>query len=188
MSAPVARTLSGSIALTVAAVPTGPESRLERGLELFNLSQFPRTIAGLSRSLGDPKVAAVNAVEGTAVDIWVGRVLSDEPAAFDPLGLPPTDTTDDAAAQMGLDLGATPSFAQVEALQAQLALALERGGLGVEATDEDQVAVEPAQLLVGQRVDDGVVVGVRDTLPLGVEQLDHLRAAVLDGAFGGLGA
>ena len=72
--------------------------------------------------------------------------------------------------------------------QAQLALALERGGLGVEAADEDQVAVEPAQLLVGQRVDDGVVLGVRDALTLGVEQLDHLRAAVLDGALGGLGA
>jgi hypothetical protein len=60
----------------VAAVPTGPESRLQRGLELFNTSQFPRTIAGLSRSLGDPQVSAVNAVDGTAVDIWVGWDLA----------------------------------------------------------------------------------------------------------------
>ncbi|MGK2878218.1 MAG: hypothetical protein ACSLFF_06525 [Solirubrobacterales bacterium] len=60
----------------VLAVPTGPESRLERGLELFNLSQFPRTIAGLSRSLGDPQVSAINAVDGTAVDIWVGWDLA----------------------------------------------------------------------------------------------------------------
>lgn len=60
----------------VAAVPTEPEARLERGLELFNLSQFPRTIAGLSRSLGDPKVAAVNAANGNAVDIWVGWDLA----------------------------------------------------------------------------------------------------------------
>lgn len=60
----------------VAAVPTEPEARLERGLELFNLSQFPRTIAGLSRSLGDPKVAAVNTPEGTAVDVWVGWDLA----------------------------------------------------------------------------------------------------------------
>jgi hypothetical protein len=60
----------------VAAVPTGPESRLQRGLELFNTSQFPRTIAGLSRSLGDPQVSAVNAVGGTAVDIWVGWDLA----------------------------------------------------------------------------------------------------------------
>jgi predicted Fe-S protein YdhL (DUF1289 family) len=60
----------------VAAVPTGPESRLERGLELFNLSQFPRTIAGLTRSLGDPKVAAANSPEGSSVDIWVGWDLA----------------------------------------------------------------------------------------------------------------
>jgi predicted Fe-S protein YdhL (DUF1289 family) len=60
----------------IAAVPTGPRARLERGLELFNHSQFPRTIAGLSRSLGDPKVAAVNAASGAAVDVWVGWDLA----------------------------------------------------------------------------------------------------------------
>mgnify|MGYP003483856431 CR=1 FL=1 len=60
----------------IAAVPTEPEARLERGLELFNLSQFPRTIAGLSRSLGDPKVAVVNVPDETAVDVWVGWDLA----------------------------------------------------------------------------------------------------------------
>lgn len=60
----------------VAAVPTEPEARLERGLELFNRSQFPRTIAGLSRSLGDPKVAAVNVPGTNAVDVWVGWDLA----------------------------------------------------------------------------------------------------------------
>jgi hypothetical protein len=40
------------------AVPTTDEFKLKRGIELFNRSQFPRTIAGLSRSLGGPKVAA----------------------------------------------------------------------------------------------------------------------------------
>ena len=60
----------------IAAVPTGPEARIDRGLELFNLSQFPRTIAGLTRSLGDPKVAAVNAPDGDAVDVWVGWDLA----------------------------------------------------------------------------------------------------------------
>jgi hypothetical protein len=59
----------------VLAIPTEPESRLERGLELFNLSQFPRTIAGLSRSLGDPKVAVAND-DGPAVDVWVGWDLA----------------------------------------------------------------------------------------------------------------
>ena len=51
-----------------------------------------------------------------AVDVWVGRMLSDEPGAFHPLGLPPTDTTDAGAAEMGLTREATPSFAEVEAL------------------------------------------------------------------------
>lgn len=60
----------------VLAVPTEPESRLERGLELFNRSQFPRMIAGLSRSLGEVQVSAINAVDGTAVDIWVGWDLA----------------------------------------------------------------------------------------------------------------
>lgn len=59
----------------VTAIPTEPEARLERGLELFNHSQFPRTIAGLSRSLGDPQVSVANA-ENAAVDIWVGWDLA----------------------------------------------------------------------------------------------------------------
>lgn len=55
----------------VRAVPTGPEAQLEQGIELFNLSQFPRTIAGLTRSLGDAQVSAVNNADGT-VEIVVG--------------------------------------------------------------------------------------------------------------------
>lgn len=56
---------------SVRAVPTGPEAKLQQGLTLFNDSQFPRTIAGLSRSLGEPRVAAVN--EGDAsVEVFVG--------------------------------------------------------------------------------------------------------------------
>jgi uncharacterized protein YjbI with pentapeptide repeats len=54
-----------------------------------------------------------------AVDVWVGRVLADEPGAYHSLGLPPTDTTDAAATEMGLTLDAEPSFAQVEALHRQ---------------------------------------------------------------------
>lgn len=55
----------------IRAIPTEPEARLEQGLELFNLSQFPRTIAGLTRSLGDPQVAALNH-DDNAVDVYVG--------------------------------------------------------------------------------------------------------------------
>ena len=51
-----------------------------------------------------------------ADDIWVGRMLSDEPGPFHPLGVPPTDTTDAGAAEMGLTLTARPSFAEVAAL------------------------------------------------------------------------
>ena len=51
-----------------------------------------------------------------ADDIWVGRLLSDEPGTFHPLGVPPTDTTDAGAAEMGLTLAARPSFEEVVAL------------------------------------------------------------------------
>ena len=51
-----------------------------------------------------------------ADDIWVGRMLSDEPAPFHPLGVPPTDTTDAGASEMGLALDARPSFDEVVAL------------------------------------------------------------------------
>ena len=63
---------------------------------------------------------------------------------------------------------------------AELALALERGGLGVDATDQHQVAVEAAQVLVGEVLDVLVVLGVVDALPLGGQQLDHLGSAVTD--------
>lgn len=53
-----------------------PDSPIERGLQIFNLSQFPRTIAGLSRSLGDPKVAAAEADQPEVLDIWVGWDLA----------------------------------------------------------------------------------------------------------------
>ena len=42
----------------VRAVPTTAEVKVERALELFNDSHHPRTIAGISRSLGPPWVHA----------------------------------------------------------------------------------------------------------------------------------
>ena len=59
--------------------------------------------------------------------------------------------------------------------QPQLALALQRGGLGVDPAYQDQVAVETAQLLRRQ-VD--VVLGMVDPLALGGEELDELGASV----------
>src|SRR5215211_1030421 len=54
---------------------------------------------------------------------------------------------------------------------AELALPLQRGGLDVPAADQREVAVEAAQLLVGQ-VDR--VLGVLHPLALGGEQLDQV--------------
>lgn len=42
----------------VRAVPTNAEVKIERALELFNESEFPRKIAGITRSLGEPWVSA----------------------------------------------------------------------------------------------------------------------------------
>ena len=65
--------------------------------------------------------------------------------------------------------------------QAEFTLPLQGRRLEVEASDQDQVTIEAAQVLVGEGVD---VVGillraaVKDSLPLGVQQLDHVRATV----------
>jgi hypothetical protein len=42
----------------VRAVPTNAEVKIERALEVFNESEFPRKVAGISRSLGEPWVSA----------------------------------------------------------------------------------------------------------------------------------
>jgi hypothetical protein len=43
----------------VRAVPTNAQVKVERALELFNQSEHPRTIAGITRTLGEPWVTAV---------------------------------------------------------------------------------------------------------------------------------
>lgn len=40
----------------VRAVPTNAELKMQRAIDLFNLSEFPRTVAGVARSLGAPQV------------------------------------------------------------------------------------------------------------------------------------
>jgi hypothetical protein len=70
--------------------PDTPERRLRRALEEFNESEHRRTVAGLTRSLGEPRVAAVMPVDAphdvrltVAWDLswyqWEVR-LADEPA------------------------------------------------------------------------------------------------------------
>ena len=43
----------------VRAVPTNAQVKVERALELFNVSEHPRTIAGIARTLGEPWVTAL---------------------------------------------------------------------------------------------------------------------------------
>ncbi len=40
----------------VRAVPTNAELKMQRAIDLFNVSEFPRTVAGVARSLGAPDV------------------------------------------------------------------------------------------------------------------------------------
>jgi hypothetical protein len=48
----------------VRAVPTNAEHRIQAGLERFNASEHPRTIAGVARSLGAPTVVARASQDG----------------------------------------------------------------------------------------------------------------------------
>jgi hypothetical protein len=50
----------------VRAVPTNAELKIERALALFNGSEHPRTVAGISRSLGSPRVSAATSDSSTA--------------------------------------------------------------------------------------------------------------------------
>ena len=78
----------------------------------------------------------------------------------------------------GADLGGL--LAEQARPQAELALTLEGIALGVEAADQDEVAVEAPQVVRGQVRDVLVVVGVGHALTLGGQQLDHVRATVAD--------
>lgn len=58
----------------VRAVPSGAEAKVERALEIFNLSAYRRTVGGLVRTLGHPWVAALphegSTSEVTVVVAW----------------------------------------------------------------------------------------------------------------------
>jgi hypothetical protein len=61
----------------VHAVPTNAELKVARALEVFNVSQHRRTVAGVARSLGAPIVhASPSATEGSIVAISVAWELS----------------------------------------------------------------------------------------------------------------
>ena len=61
----------------VHAVPTNAELKLARAVEVFNSSPHPRTVAGVTRSLGEPFVCVrPSATEGAVVQIIVGWELT----------------------------------------------------------------------------------------------------------------
>ena len=78
----------------VRGVPSTPEAKVERALELFNASEHQRTVAGLSRSLGAPwATAQPDADASSTVNLVVAWELSwyrfriDLGDASEPVGL-----------------------------------------------------------------------------------------------------
>ncbi len=62
---------------SVHAVPTNAQMKVARALEVFNAGSYPRTVAGVSRSLGAPIVSArPSPTEGSIVTIVVAWELS----------------------------------------------------------------------------------------------------------------
>ena len=48
-----------------------------------------------------------------AIDVWLGRMLLGTAKPFHPHGVPPTDYPDDQTSDIGIDLAARPSYAEV---------------------------------------------------------------------------
>lgn len=62
---------------SVHAVPTNADLKVARAVELFNVSEHPRTVSGVARSLGAPVVAVrPSQTEGSVVMIVVAWELS----------------------------------------------------------------------------------------------------------------
>jgi hypothetical protein len=61
----------------VHAIPTNADMKVARAIELFNVSQHPRTISGLSRTLGAPLISVrPSLTEGSIVTVVVAWELS----------------------------------------------------------------------------------------------------------------
>ncbi|HEX3318507.1 MAG TPA: hypothetical protein VHR88_10835, partial [Solirubrobacteraceae bacterium] len=56
-------------------VPTSDELKMSRALELFNVSEHPRTVAGVARSLGPPAVAVLPIERSSRVTVTVAWEL-----------------------------------------------------------------------------------------------------------------
>jgi hypothetical protein len=61
----------------VRAVPTNAQVKVERGVEIFNGSEHPRTIAGIAKTLGEPWVSALPTADSPSeVELTVAWELS----------------------------------------------------------------------------------------------------------------
>ena len=61
----------------VHAIPTNADMKVARAIELFNVSQHPRTISGVSRTLGAPLISVrPSLTEGSIVTVVVAWELS----------------------------------------------------------------------------------------------------------------
>jgi hypothetical protein len=60
----------------VRAIPTNAQVKVERAIEVFNASEYPRTIAGIARSLGEPWVNVTVGDAPSEVSVVVAWELS----------------------------------------------------------------------------------------------------------------
>ncbi len=170
---------------TLTAQFHSPELYAEPAVESGDIAAVERCLHGLTER--DRRVLVLTMRHLVfADDVWVGRMLRGGPSSFDPLGVPPTDTTDDAAAEMGLELTARPSFETVSDLHAERRARLT--GLLARVTDVELPEVRTAVLAPDWGEESFTVLDCLTTVVR--EHVDHLRfarrdLAVLDTARGG---
>lgn len=70
-----------------------------------------------------------------AIDTWVGRMILGEQTPYHRLGLPPTDCSPAQAADLGIDLAATPSFDEIVAEYSRRAARM--GDVVAAVTDDE---------------------------------------------------
>ena len=111
-----------------------------------------------------------------AIDTWVGRVMLDEQNPYHRLGLPPTDFSPAQAADLGVDLAATPSFDEIVAEYSRRAARM--GDVVAAVTDDElgQMRTAVLSLELGEETQSvaeclGVVLN---------EHCEHRRFAVRD--------
>ncbi|MGI8722342.1 MAG: DinB family protein [Geodermatophilaceae bacterium] len=73
-----------------------------------------------------------------ADDVWVGRMILDEPG-YHRLGLPPTDYPAAGMSELGIDLDARPSYAEVLELHAERRIRMRGAVAGVTDRDLERI-------------------------------------------------